>query len=332
MCTLRNLWVGAASLLLAVAGNPLPQADAQDKEPRPPAEEKPAGTKDAGPAERSDEWGPERDGLRTRLLPSQEKYAVGGAARFRLEMKNFGKMERKYDSQDVCVNDSIQVTDPDGKPVRYVGGSFQTGGGPVSIATGKTAVLFDGFDLTNQYCFVKVGRYTLKFRGQKYAPDAFGDMSESPIPPSGKTTVEMRPGKLPMSMQVPARLVAILPKGWDMSLNMRVSEVNAGKIAPPGWELGDGTYLSLVRNAIYKPDVLRVKVWAAEHRLVWTGKYRTGKMVEPGKTAIYLGKGADGHVYWIVPAKAEKEWPDIQAKVKAALQIVPLAARPAKSE
>ena len=26
-----------------------------------------------------------------------------------------------------------------------------------------------------------------------------------------------------------------------MSLNMRVSEVNAGKIAPPGWELGDGT-------------------------------------------------------------------------------------------
>ena len=102
MCTLRNLWVGAASLLLAVAGNPLPQADAQD-EPRPPAEEKPAGTKDAGPAERSDEWGPERDGLRTRLLPSQEKYAVGGAARFRLEMKNFGKMRRKYDSQDVCV-------------------------------------------------------------------------------------------------------------------------------------------------------------------------------------------------------------------------------------
>ena len=44
----------------------------------------------------------------------------------------------------------------------------------------------------------------------------------------------MRPGKLPMSMQVPARLVEILPEGWDMSLNLRVAEVQHGKIAPPG--------------------------------------------------------------------------------------------------
>jgi len=41
------------------------------------------------------------------------------------------------------------------------------------------------------------------------------------------------PGTLPMEMQVPARLIEVLPKNWHMSLNMRVAEVQDGKIAPP---------------------------------------------------------------------------------------------------
>ena len=57
--------------------------------------------------------------------------------------------------------------------------------------------------------------------------------------------------------------------------------------------------------------MLRVKVWVAQRQLVWTGKGRTGKAVKPGKAAIYLGKGTDGHVYWTVPEEAETEWPGI---------------------
>ena len=185
--------------------------------------------------------------------------------------------------------------------------------------TGRTVVLFDGLDLADQYLFVKPGTYTIQFRGTNVKWH-----SESEIPPSNKITVEMRPGAVSASMQVLARLIEILPEKWDMSLNGRVYEVNDGKITPPGWESGRGTYLSLMTNPAksgLKPDVLCVEVWVAERRLDWTGKARTGKAAKPGEAAEYLGKGADGHVYWKVPEQAETAWPDIRAKVRAALQI-----------
>ena len=224
-----------------------------------------------------------------------------------------------FDSQGVNVNGSIRISDPDGKPVPYVGGGFQTAGGARPISPGETVVLFKGLDLTNQYLFVEPGSYTLQYC-EKWA---------SSIPPSNKIRVEMRPGTLPMSMQVPARLIEILPEGWSMSLNMRVAEVDHdGKITPSGWESGAGTYLSLDTNPAsgLKCDVLRVRVWVAEHWLARKGTLGgTGNESKPGRVADYLGKGADGYVYCILPEKADKEWPDIRAKVKAALKIEPPA-------
>jgi hypothetical protein len=234
-------------------------------------------------------------------------------------MKNFGRHECMYDGQQADCNCSIRVSNADGKPVRYVAGSFQTFGHSKSIAPERTVVLFDDLDLASQYLFVKPGSYMLQFRGTNVKWD-----SESEIPPSNTITVQMQPGTMPLSMQVPARLVEILPKGWDMSLNGRVSELDdSGKITPPGYDSGCGTYLSLNRGAQDKRDVLRVEVWVAEKRLTWTGKFQAGKVRKPGEAATYLGKGADGHVYWTVPEKAETEWPDIRTKVGAALQIGP---------
>ena len=109
-----------------------------------------------------------------------------------------------------------------------------------------------------------------------------------------------------------------------MSLNWRVSEVDdSGKITPPGYDSGRGTYLSLNPRVQYKHNVPRVEVWVAEQRLTWTGKFQAERVRKPGEAATYLGKGADGHVYWTVPEKAETEWPDIRTKVGAALQIGP---------
>jgi hypothetical protein len=99
-------------------------------------------------------------------------------------------------------------------------------------------ILFKGLDLTNQYLFVQPGSYTIQFRGTHVKWD-----SESEIPASNKITLQMRPGTVPLSMQVPARLVEILPKGWDMSLNGRVHEVDAdGKMERSHWllKLEDG--------------------------------------------------------------------------------------------
>jgi hypothetical protein len=327
MCILHNYrWVRtlislvAAVLLLLAAAVTLPHLQAQDQ--LRPAEQTPVGKKDADLPKQSNDWGPDRNGLRTRLLPAQKEYVVGQPAMFRLEMKNFGDHIRTYDPQRVNVNNSIQINDLDGKSVRYVGGSFQTGGSPKSISPGKTVVLFDELDLVTQYLFLKPGSYTIQFRGTNVRWS-----SESEIPPSNKITVNMQPRTLPISVQVPARLVKILPENWDLRLNGIVYEVNDGKIIPPGWESGRGTFVSLVTNPVnsgLKRDVLHVEIWVAENKMVWTGKARTGKEVKPDEAAIYLGKGTDGHVYWTLPEKAEKEWPDIRDKVIAALQIGPI--------
>ncbi len=302
----------AALLLLVVGAVMLPRVQEQGEAPSLRSEIASADTKEADPAKESDGWGPEREGLRARLVPAQKEYVIGQPAKFRLEMKNFGRHAHRYDSQGVAVRDTIRINDPDGKPVPYVAGMFQTGskGDAPSIAPGKTVVLFDKHDLTNYYLFVKPGSYTLKYRGG------------SPFPPSNTITVKMQPGTLPMSMQVPARLIEILPVEWSMSLNWRVSEVRDGKIAPPGWESGAGTYLSLVRDWNKEDEGLSVPVWVAERQLAPTGTTgRTGEAIKPGEAADYLGKGADGYVYWILPEKAETAWPDIRAKIKAALKI-----------
>ena len=209
----------------------------------------------------------------------------------------------------------MRISDPDGKPVPYVGGGFQTGrkGEAPSIAPGETAVLFNGLDLTNQYLFAKAGSYALQYR----------DTWDPVIPGSNTITVKMQPGTLPMSMQVPARLIDILPKKWSMSLNMRVAEVDQnGNITPPGRESGAGTYLQLVRDWNMERSLL-VPIWIAEHRLARKETAGVGKDSKPGEVADYLGKGADGYVYWILGDWVEKEWPDIRAKVKAAMRIEP---------
>jgi hypothetical protein len=279
------------------------------------AEERAPGAKDRPASKESDAWGPEEDGLRTRLVPAQERYVLGQPAMLRLEMKNFGRQERTFDSQKVRVNNSLIVIGPDKKPARYVAGSFQTFGRGEPIAPNESVVLTEEIDVTEQYSVVKPGTYRIQFRGRD------GIRGTSRIPPSNTVTVQMQPGQIPMSMQIPARLVEILPKNWDVSINGRISEVDDdGKVMPPGWESGPGTYLALVRDAQYKKDVLRVELWVADNKLARRATAQTGA-AKLADAAVYLGKGTDGHVYWTLPEQAEKEWPEIRAKVRAALQI-----------
>jgi hypothetical protein len=275
-------------------------------------------SKTAEEAKESDGWGADRDGLRTRLLPAQKEYIVGRPANFRLEMKNFGKQHRTYDSQQVDVNGSMRVRDPNGKPVRYVGGSCQTVGTGKSIAPGETVILFDALDLADQYPFVKPGSYTLQFRGLP------AWLSKSEIPPSNKTTVEMTPGTPPVAMRVAARLVEILPEGWDVNSNGRGQEVSDGRVTPPGWESGRGTYLSLVSPCRGMGDLPCVGIWVIKRRLAPGGAEKTRSEVEADGTVAYLGKGADGYIYWSVPKELQSQWPGIREKVKVALQIKPL--------
>jgi hypothetical protein len=275
------------------------------------------------PPKDTDGWGPERGGLRTRLLPMQKEYVVGRMARFRLEMKNFGKSNGWYYPDARDVDGLTHVTDPAGKPLRHVGSTFGSGGSGTPIRPGKTVELSDGFDLTDQFLLIEPGSYTVQYRGT----EAKGDTNTG-VPPSGKITIEMRPGIVTTSMKVSARLVAILPKGWDLSLADRDSKVWNGRIAPPGWESGPGTYVALENDTVLEPSE-NVQIWVAEDRLAWTGTQRSSavspfaseKTVELDDAAAYLGKGSDGYVYWILPKEAEKAWPGIRARVKGALKV-----------
>jgi uncharacterized protein len=272
------------------------------------AEAEKQGIQKANPPKDSEGWGPEHDGLRTRLLPVQKEYFIGRPATFRLEMQNVGNHNQTYDSQQVRVS-SLVITDPDGKPVSYVGGIYQTSGGAHSIAPGEKNVLFERFDATNQYLFLKPGAYTIQFRGWLR------------IPPSNKLVIKMQPGTLPMPMRVPARLIAVLPKGWEVSINWRVAEVQNGKVAPPGWEWGPGTYVKLLSDIGGLDDPARVSIWVTESALTLRTNATTEAGAKPEPVATYLGKGVDGHVYWTLRKEAEARWPDIRAKVIGALKI-----------
>jgi uncharacterized protein len=280
------------------------------------------------PPKDSDGWGPERDGLRTRLLPDQKQYFIGRSAEFRLEMMNVGKTPRLYDAQQVSVNDPIRIIDPDGKPVHYIGTGRQTIGTSKPIAPGEKVVLFKNLDFDDQYLFAKPGRYTLRFRGRLGWPRFEQKKSTSEIPPSAAITIEMRPGTLPAWSQLPARLIEILPKGWDIDFD----HISGYQLNPPGWESGPGRSISLKTcpPPDSKREALFVDVWIAEKKLTWTGteefsegKRNTTTKIKPEEAAAYLGKGADGHVYWTVPKEAETRWPDIRANVIKALKIEP---------
>lgn len=284
---------------------------AQGEASPPPADKIPADTRDAAPAKPSNGWGPELDGLRTRLVPAQKDYSIGRPAKFRLEMKNFGAEARTYDPQQADCNNAMQVTDRDKKPVPYIAGSYQTAGHAESLAPGETVVLFDQLDLGSQYLLVEPGSYTIQFRGL----GALGPFeATSAIPTSEAVTIEMQPGTLPPSLRIAAAMLKLLPRKWQLSLNQTAY---GGQITVPGWGSRRGIELQLTwipNDSSYKNDLVRVDVWLAEEKLTWTGNVK-----KPYPAADYVGKGPDGHVYWIVPASAEKAWPDIRASIKATL-------------
>lgn len=265
-------------------------------------------------SEKDEGWGPVTRGLRTRLLPAQDEFVVGKPATFRLELQNFSDKLIRYDSQGVGVNDSMYVVDPNGKRVRYIWGPVSTGssGELPGLGPGETTVLLDGYDLCEQYLLTEPGSYSVQYRpGAAFLPD------------SNEVSCEMRPGVLPLAMKVPGRLLRIVPADWDIRLYSRVSLVEDGKITPFGWESGPGTFVALTSHTSNKQDPWSVDIWVAERKLAWTGMLRSGKAVRPENAATYLGKGADGFVYWILPKRAESEWRDIRANVEAALQIQP---------
>ena len=305
-----------------------------------------AGERDDG-ANATESRGWELAGLRTRLVPLAKQFTLGQPMKFRMELKNFGKEAVPYDSQAMDVNGSLQVRDPQGRPVPYIGGSVQTATWlPLPLlAPGETAILFDDVDLASQYLIVKPGKHTVQFRGISNEAEAkakeqsrrrtsefeaklgWHELPGALIPASNSVVIDVRPGAVPPAKQIAARLLDVLPKEWGMSVHGYLGEIDCPSVwetAPPGWEAGRPTpSLTLACSVTgYKVDTVRASLWIANSSLRWTGK-----VDEPGqRAAVYLGKCPEGYIYADLPSRTEAttaKWPSLERDLRKALRSVP---------
>ena len=93
------------------------------------------------------------------------RFSIGEPIPRRLELVNQSRLELTYDDQQVGVNDSLRVTDRQGREI-HAAQTTQTGGGWVKLRPGETAVLFDRLDITKQYAIRQPGHYGVQFRGR----------------------------------------------------------------------------------------------------------------------------------------------------------------------
>jgi len=298
-------------------------------------------------------WGWELAGLRTRLVPLAKRVALGQPMKFWLELKNFGPKAVSYDPQAVALNNSLLVRDPQGRPVRYIGGGFQTGiFVPLpTLAPGKSVVLFHDLDVTSQYLIVKPGKYSVQFRGISDEAEAKAKEHENRrsaevqaeffhekitdslkwsgalIPTSNSVLIDVQPGGVPPVKLIAARLLDVLPNEWMMSVHGYPGDINCPIVwltTPPGWEVRHPMASVTLGCSVtgYEDDTVQASLWTADRKLLWTGK-----VDEPGqRAAVYLGKCPEGYIYADLPSYPEAKsakWPGLKKDLQKALQSVP---------
>lgn len=234
--------------------------------------------------------------------------------KFRLELKNVGESVILYDPQQVDINGSLKVLDPEGRPVRYVATSFQTlGGKRPALTPGNIVNLFSGLDLDSQYLIVKPGKYKVQFRGWAF-------------PESNTVEIEVRPGTLPPIKQLAARLLEVLPKEWILTVHGYAGESDRSRSVfwddpPPGWEPVRGlATIELDGNPGKGEGGVDATFWLSNRQLEWTGK-----VDRPGQTAaVYFGKCLEGHLYAQLPSAVAVEaarWPTFEKDLRKAWKV-----------
>jgi len=151
------------------------------------------------------EWGSATDGLTTRLTLVSRDPKIGAAVKLRLEVRNAAANPRTFDGQQAAVNESLEVTGPDGKKVPYVAMSFQTSGGPEELRPGQTATVFDNLDVAGQYLIDRPGKYSVKFVGR------------GGLPASNTLALTVADAPLPDKLKLLSAMHHGVPKGWRVA-------------------------------------------------------------------------------------------------------------------
>ncbi|MBN1456593.1 MAG: hypothetical protein JW912_01930 [Sedimentisphaerales bacterium] len=153
-----------------------------------------------------------RAGFEVRLVPLTDKFAVGRAMRFRVEMENIRNETLGYMNTSFMAYDPMEVKDPDGAVVPYIGGSVQTCVSPEFVEPGETVVLADKYDVRSQYHITKPGKYSFQFKGCI-------NMGLSNI-----IEKHIEPGSLSALEQIVEDISAVLPDGWRLTRRTEPAE------------------------------------------------------------------------------------------------------------
>jgi hypothetical protein len=150
-----------------------------------------------------------KKGLEVHLIPLRDEFTLGSPMPFRIELKNVSDQTLGYTNTSYMVNDPMQITSPDGKPVPYLDSSYQTWVGPEFLEPGRTVILADRYDARSQYHIIKSGLYTFQFRGDRL------------FNPSNPARMEVKPGPLSALETVVEQIYTVLPEKWTLVRKIR---------------------------------------------------------------------------------------------------------------
>jgi hypothetical protein len=262
-----------------------------------------------------DQWGSEKYGYQTQLIATSKEFVIGKPMTFSLVMRNVSDVLKMY-GQQANENNSLLIEDPDGEEVYYKAGSVQTMGYGQPIDGGERVARSEDRDISQEYVIADPGTYTIQFREGYY-----GMSRDSWFPASNVLTFEVQPGEHSKQDGVILALKGILPEGdpeeegWELETRWQPEDDQVvtplGRISVKGFDVG------LVWESSKADAICAVGVWQTE---AMAGE-KEGAKAGDEEVSEYLGQGAWGHFYAVIPTQAEQLWPAIRQDVKKALGL-----------
>ena len=232
--------------------------------------------------------------LVTQVFAKQRAVRLGNPIIVSVRVTNQTAQAAEVDRSATAFN-SIQITDPDGKALPYIGDDGQVAMSRVDVQPLSAVTIADALDLTDKYLFRKAGRYSIRFTGK------WSGLSNSPAIP-----IQVTPGRLSDFDESVVSLLAICPKGWYLAKDERGQVTPFGRSRVPGWSL------HLCHNHMRGEAVL---LWFTKEEA------KVDSTQQPRGKLEYLGRVRGLFVYESVGENTPPLWPTATEEISRVLQI-----------
>ena len=232
--------------------------------------------------------------LLTEVIPEKQTVRLGDPIMVSVRVTNQTPATAET-SRNATAFDCFEVTDSDGRRLRYVGSEGQVVMNPVGVPPSASVTIAEALDLTDKYLFQKPGRYSIRFS------DKWNGLSESPA-----IAIEVTPGRISEFDDIAAALLPVCPEGWHLAKDGR------GEVTPFGRTHVPGFALHLCHNHIRGEAV---RLWFTKEEAKVDPNQQSRGKVE------YLGRVRGLFVYGSVGSNTPGLWPKATEDITRALQI-----------